>query len=190
MTQSPENGQPVPEAQRNLSQVIIDLGSGGRDSWKVAGSISPQDFIELGAEATVATPGRIDISIDKEKSLWRIRGDMEVSVTIPCSRCLNNFTLALTVTVNRFFSVGQDPALSFGQIEMEEDVVYLETGEFSPLRFAEEEFILVLPMIPLCSETCLGLCQSCGADKNQEPCTCPTVEKENPFAILGKLNLD
>ena len=35
--------------------------------------------------------------------------------------------------------------------------------------------ILELPLAPLCSEECLGLCPECGANRNTEPCGCAAV---------------
>jgi uncharacterized protein len=31
---------------------------------------------------------------------------------------------------------------------------------------------LLIPLNPLCSNNCKGLCPSCGADLNKERCTC------------------
>ncbi|MBF0455470.1 MAG: DUF177 domain-containing protein [Magnetococcales bacterium] len=177
------------DLHRDLSGARIELGSGGRDSWSIIGVLPPENLTELNQEALVVTPAQVDIVITKEKTLWRVVGDLEVGLSLCCSRCLAPFSLTLTLAVDRFFSVGQDPAESFGQSEMEEDIVYLESGTFVIRRFAEEEFILLLPMTPLCKQNCLGLCQRCGVDINQEPCGCPTVEKENPFSVLGTIKL-
>ncbi len=174
---------------QELSRAKIDLASGGRDRWTVNGTLAPESLQELGAEADVLAPGLVNVAITEENRLWRVRGDIEVTVRMPCSRCLENYTVTMAANVDRFFAIGKDPAHSFGQTEMEEDIVFLESGEFSPLRFAEEEYILLIPMIPLCSENCRGLCQECGSDLNKNPCDCPTIEKENPFAVLGKLKL-
>ena len=190
MNESEQLGQEQSDSsQRDLSSVGIELGSSGRERWTIEGALPPKTLRELGEEAGVKSPALVNIEITKENKLWRVQGDLEVSVELPCSRCLAEYRLTLMVTVNRFFSTGEDPAQSFGQTEMEEDVVFLEAGRFSPLRFAEEEFILVLPMIPICDVECSGLCQNCGANKNREPCNCPTEEKENPFSILGKMKV-
>lgn len=178
------------EATRDLSRLKIDLAAGGRDSWIVEGVLPPSALVELGAEATVIAPGSAKIIISKEDTLWRVRGELEATIELSCSRCLSQFRLTLMVNPDRFFAVGKDPANAFGQSEMEEDVVYIESGEFSILRFTEEELILVLPMIPLCNDDCFGLCQNCGADKNLEACSCPNERKENPFAILGSVKLN
>jgi uncharacterized protein len=178
------------EKNRDLSQVQIELGSGGLDSWRVAGVLPDSSLAELSAECRIMAPGLVNIIITKENNLWRVQGELEIAIELPCSRCLKKYTSSLMLNVNRYFAIGQDPALTIGQTEMDSDVVFLEDGEFSVLRFAEEEFILILPMIPLCDEGCPGLCQSCGADKNIAPCNCSIEEKPNPFAILGKMKLD
>jgi uncharacterized protein len=177
------------ETGRDLSKVIIELGSGGLDTWRVTGMLPVEALTELGTESELSAPGLVNIVITKEKELWRVQGNLEVIATLDCSRCLKQYSNTLMVTVDRFFSIGHDPANDLGQSEMDADIVFLESGAFSPLRFAEEEFILVLPMIPLCDDECLGLCQNCGADKNSKGCSCPTEQKENPFAILGKMKL-
>ncbi len=189
-TETQNSGLTQAEMNRDLSQVKIELASGGLDSWRVAGILPDNNLAELGAECKIMAPGLVNIIITKEKDLWRVQGELEIAIELPCSRCLKQFTSSLMINVERFFAIGKDPALSFGQVEMDSEVVFLESGEFSPLRFAEEEFILILPMIPLCNEDCSGLCQSCGADKNSAPCNCSKEEKPNPFAILGKMKLD
>ena len=41
----------------------------------------------------------------------------------------------------------------------------------------ETETTLGLEMKPLCSEGCRGLCPTCGANRNAEPCACaPTAD--------------
>jgi uncharacterized protein len=63
--------------------------------------------------------------------------------------------------------------------------VPLELG-LEPL--VREQFILAVPFAPLCKDDCLGLCPTCGIDKNVESCAC-----EKPidprFAALQGLKL-
>jgi uncharacterized protein len=37
---------------------------------------------------------------------------------------------------------------------------------------ARDAVMLELPLAPLCSEDCLGLCPQCGANRNETSCTC------------------
>lgn len=181
----------IPEQKRDLSQMLLELDGGGRDHWTLQGIIPEVKLEEMAAlDVVVSAPAQVDLTLAKEKKLWRVQGELATTVMLPCSRCLNNYTLSLAVTVDRLFSTGEDPAKVCGQTEMEEDIVYLDHGAFSPLRFAEEELILLLPMFPLCHQGCLGLCQYCGADRNEDLCHCPAKEKDNPFSALGNMKLN
>ena len=64
------------------------------------------------------------------------------------------------------------------------------TGEIVDLEsILREQIILMLPLKPLCDETCKGLCPHCGANLNHETCTCSTDAVDSPFARLAKLKI-
>ena len=46
--------------------------------------------------------------------------------------------------------------------------------------------LLDLPLAPLCSEECLGLCPQCGANWNEGSCGCPPVTDAR-WAALDRL---
>jgi uncharacterized protein len=55
-----------------------------------------------------------------------------------------------------------------------------------------EFVILALPVVPLCSDACLGLCPQCGSNRNQQTCTCaaaPEPHDESPFARLRGMTI-
>ena len=52
-----------------------------------------------------------------------------------------------------------------------------------------EQFLLALPMKPLCSEACRGLCAVCGANQNRTTCKCsPRWEDPRLAALKGLLD--
>jgi len=62
-----------------------------------------------------------------------------------------------------------------GADDLETDVYDRDQIDLSVL--IETETTLGLPMKPLCREGCRGLCPSCGASRNGEPCGCaPAVD--------------
>ena len=64
------------------------------------------------------------------------------------------------------------------------------TGEIVDLEsLLREQIILMMPLKPLCDETCKGLCPHCGANLNHETCTCATDAVNSPFAQLAKLKI-
>jgi uncharacterized protein len=48
----------------------------------------------------------------------------------------------------------------------------------------EEQVAMEIPMKPLCSEGCKGLCPACGADLNKETCGCPDDHGNLAFSAL------
>lgn len=50
-----------------------------------------------------------------------------------------------------------------------------------------DELSLALPADPLCRPDCRGLCVTCGADLNMDPCAGHDDESSSPFAALRQL---
>jgi uncharacterized protein len=103
-----------------------------------------------------------------------IQGWSEGSVRGECARCLE----ATAVPVEAEFTVyaegrpeggvrGLDRELEADHYLCFHDGVRLEVGES-----VREALLLALPIRFLCRPDCRGLCPGCGANLNQEPCTC------------------
>jgi uncharacterized protein len=81
-----------------------------------------------------------------------------------CRRCLSPTGGELRVEVKELYSPDAGP---------EDEERYPLTGDVVDLEvLAHDAVILELPLAPLCREDCRGLCPSCGADRNREPCGC------------------
>ena len=50
-----------------------------------------------------------------------------------------------------------------------------------------EQIVLALPMKPLCQPDCRGLCPQCGANRNQESCSCAPDTSDPRWAGLKEL---
>jgi uncharacterized protein len=50
-----------------------------------------------------------------------------------------------------------------------------------------EQFYLALPMKPLCSEGCKGLCAMCGTNLNKGSCDCKREWEDPRLAALKEL---
>lgn len=94
-----------------------------------------------------------------------------------CRRCLGPVAGTRTVEVQELFEShprdGESYQLGHDQVDLE------------PL--ARESLILDLPLAPLCSEDCRGLCPTCGADLNQGDCGCPPADADLRWAALDVL---
>ncbi|HTX00567.1 MAG TPA: DUF177 domain-containing protein [Acidimicrobiales bacterium] len=69
----------------------------------------------------------------------------------------------------------------------EETTYALDPEELDLEPIVHDACILELPLAPLCDEGCRGLCPTCGANRNAEPCTCqpPLDNRLAPLALLG-----
>jgi uncharacterized protein len=97
----------------------------------------------------------------------------------PCRRCLGPVDGALHVDVQELFEAtprdGESYRLGHHTVDLE------------PL--AREALTLDLPLAPLCSADCRGLCATCGADLNAGDCGCPPADADPRWAGLDALRL-
>lgn len=127
--------------------------------------------------------------------LLLLQGDNNISVTADitstlsaeCRRCVKPFEIDVATTLNLFFSFG-DESLE----EDEADMRYYDGETLDISEDARQSLILEIPMWPLCSETCEGLCLQCGTELNGGACSCEAeneapVAASNPFSVLSKM---
>ncbi len=98
-----------------------------------------------------------------------------------CSRCLERFPTSLEVEISEQFLLAgrptSDEADSDG--EEEEDLPVLDGDGIDGTELVTAAVISQLPMQPLCSPGCKGLCPDCGENLNIAPCRC-TGNKVDP----------
>jgi uncharacterized protein len=74
-----------------------------------------------------------------------------------------------------------------GEVEIEEDdltTAYYTDNLIELGQLMAEQFHLALPMKPLCSETCRGLCPQCGTNLNASSCECRKTWEDPRLAVL------
>ena len=102
----------------------------------------------------------------------RIRGALGADVNLVCSRCLKEFGQKVEKPLDLAYMPNQD-----GEDEVELSYGDLEVGLFSQARIdlnsvIIEQIVLEIPMKPVCSAACRGLCDQCGVDLNISTCNC------------------
>ncbi len=104
------------------------------------------------------------------------------AVELICSRCLSAFAHNFEVCCEGIFVDEFIPEKSESEVE-----TFPLEGTFCDLdEMIGHEILLSLPMKPLCSQNCKGLCPTCGENLNEGPCSCPGQE-ESPTAFGRKL---
>jgi uncharacterized protein len=132
-----------------------------------------------------------DAEVEADAVLDSVDGGVEVtaSVTAPwqgeCRRCLRPIGGILRCDVREMYR----PRLPGEPVNQDEET-YPLSGEQLDLRpLVRDAILLELPMAPLCSESCRGLCPTCGADLNEDDCGCPAAEVDPRWAALDSLRV-
>jgi uncharacterized protein len=152
----------------------------------------PGVFVQTGDGVRVVAPARLAFDIYKDKDHYRLVGSVQAQLELTCSRCLEPFGLPIDGSFDLRY---QPHALNAGEGEREVEEDDLATAFYRDeaidlLQLMEEQFYLALPMKPLCSEDCKGLCPTCGTNRNREACLCRSVWEDPRFAALKNLKAD
>ncbi len=118
-----------------------------------------------------------------------LAGEVSAPWSGVCRRCLGEASGTLRAEVREFC---RDPELlgggGFGgggasDDELSDYLVGPDTLDVEPV--AHDACILELPLAPLCSESCRGLCPICGANLNFEACSCERPTDPRWAALAG-----
>ncbi len=132
----------------------------------------------------IITPVAYELTIRKFDNLVTIQGPVECTMSITCSRCLDDFTLELEASLD----IKLTPRTKISRVSEVElkrddmDIYYYEGDEIDLDPFIYEEVLLNVPIRPVCTENCKGLCPVCGKNKNVEDCQCDTATQ----TLLGE----
>src|SRR5204863_6781956 len=119
---------------------------------------------------------------------YLVDGTSTFTADLACSRCLEPYPFANSSAFHLRFR----PRLNGNQENEEVEIapedldVEFYTERSIPLRdLAAEQVQLAIPMKPLCEENCLGLCPTCGANRNREGCQCETSVVDERWGALA-----
>ena len=157
-------------------------------------TIEVLDKADLFQEGAKTATFRANITIKPEENgIFHISGTMNASTVLECSRCLKEFSFELEDTAmdfdlapERLLEEPGEHELGRGELDME----FYKGDEIEPAEFIREQVLLGLPMVPVHSPACKGLCPVCGVDLNERTCTCTHEamgSPESPFAVLKKM---
>ncbi len=136
-------------------------------------------------------PGAISGTVHMEKHGREIllRGHLEGTLALSCSRCLEGYNAPVAADFDLLLEPGPEPVVP--EVELTADELDLDfyQGEVVDLeKYLREQILLMMPLKPLCAETCRGICPRCGAELNHEPCRCKEEQTLSPLAAaLAKL---
>jgi len=128
------------------------------------------------------------ISVDGDA--FKVTGTVATRLELECGRCLEPYVIPVTSAFELRY-VPDDQNTGADEREIDEDdltTAYYRNNTLDLGQLMLEQFELALPMKPLCSDACKGLCPECGANLNTTLCGCtPKWEDPRLAALKGLL---
>lgn len=142
-------------------------------------------------------PVRGRIQFSNTGQLLLARGRLDVIVDLECVRCLGHFPFRQEIAVEEQFPL--HPGTQPGGEELEDEDAMVQSdldvaedlyreGILDLTELIRQNVLVSVPLAPLCSEDCRGLCPRCGKNLNEGPCECsgePDDQKASPPTALG-----
>lgn len=151
------------------------------------------ESVEFGGAAV-----RFDRPFTGTVEIWNLgdrlllKAELRGQARLVCSRCLREYTEPLSVAFDEEFverEPGEGGPADADNEESGRTVSFYSGDEVDLTDVARDHILLALPMKPLCSEACKGLCPRCGKDLNEGPCGCDGAEEsvDPRLAVLKEL---
>jgi uncharacterized protein len=114
----------------------------------------------------------------------------ELTLAMPCSRCLVEVSRRLAFDFEEEYLPVIDVLTGAPlRFDDETDAFRIDEHHILDLTEAIRQYGLgAVPMAPLCSETCRGLCPECGTDLNTGRCDCAAPVDERWGALNALMN--
>ena len=144
------------------------------------------DALGAGSEFTPAGDGRLSVHLTRAEDVVHVRGRIWVDLGSDCARCLEPVEIKVASSIDvTVFPRGEEPEASTDGELSEDDmgIATYDNREIDLSSVVHDEVFLELPMRPLCSESCAGLCPTCGQNLNNGPCACEPKTPEHWSAL-------
>ena len=153
-------------------------------------TFSQSEVAQEGDMYRIVAPVHLAFDIHKDKDKFRLVGNVRTDLELACSRCLEPFRMSVDIAFDQRY-LPQSEATAEAEIEVEEDDLetsFYQDEQIDLNELMREQFYLALPMKPLCTEDCKGLCPQCGTNLNTGTCDCAPVWEDPRLAALKQFS--
>lgn len=127
------------------------------------------DMLELKqGNYPVSHKERFVLTVVKEQDEIHVSGETEISLRIPCDRCLD--VVEMTFPIRADFQWNPDKMTD--DVGDAQDITFMDGCILDVDKLVADEIVVALPMKILCKEDCKGLCSICGTNLNHGTCNC------------------
>jgi uncharacterized protein len=141
--------------------------------------------LELNAGEQFSGSVHVDATLDKASNQILLTAKIETVASFECDRCLSPFQRKLFPAYTMVYVSEGIEASHLDPAEVQ--VVPNGLHVIDIAEDVRQNMVLALPFKNLCSETCKGLCASCGTNLNEGTCGCSEPASDNRWDALRKL---
>jgi len=165
---------PIGDISPEGKDFIFEDQSVWRDGWK-AFSVDVRPKEDLVAEVTI---------LPQSDQGALVRGTLKGAVTLTCDRCTADFSMSIDEAFDAYEQLPEEGYDDEPRVRIDSGQMQLNIG-----AVLWEEFAVTLPVKPLCSEECEGMCPKCGKDLNTGTCDCNRDEGDERLAVFRDLKI-
>jgi len=154
-----------------------------------AGDFPDLMMLAEAGDSAYRSPIHLHLRFIQSGRMIEVAGHIQATLDLTCGCCLGTFEYELVED----FALTFVPEMEQPDLEAERE---LDPGELGLIPYREdrlelltpvqEQLLMAVPMHPLCSTGCRGLCPDCGVDLNTTVCRCEKKMFNSKFGALAQ----
>ncbi|MGA1797043.1 MAG: YceD family protein [bacterium] len=165
--------------------LIDDIPEEGKEI-KLTASI--EDLNPSGEEIRLKEPLTLKAFVKRSGDKVLIKGVIQALLRLECSRCLEEFSCHIDEPFTATFLPSRErPKESDLELESDDlDVSFYTERTIDLSALVMEQLLLAIPMNPVCTVSCRGLCPECGKNLNEGRCYCSGSKADSRWSKSRK----
>jgi uncharacterized protein len=168
----------------------------------IARQFDPAEIAVADDAFRVIRPVELVMTVQKDDDLFQLIGHIRGQLELACSRCLEPFILHVDAPFDLRYLPQHLNMTGSGEPDGDDDedvkesqevggddltTAFYRDDQIDLTQLVREQLYLLLPMKPLHSEACKGLCPNCGTNLNESTCECRNEWEDPRLAPLKAL---
>lgn len=159
--------------------MFIDINTIGSEGLSFARSLRLHGLEGPSREMIPDVDAQLEGTVTPQPGGAELSARLGATVPLTCSRCLETFPWDVR-TDFEWKVVRRAP----DEVDDEASILVAPEGKIGLEELATEQLYLNLPLKPICSPSCKGLCPTCGTNRNLGSCGCDPEEADRALAPL------
>ena len=110
-----------------------------------------------------------------------IRGTADITITIPCDRCLQDVPTQFELDFVKNVDLDESNEARVDELDEKN---YIDGYHLDVDKLLYNEILIGWPTKVLCSESCKGICSVCGQNLNEGTCDCEDTSLDPRMSVI------